>query len=214
MKKLLVFFLVVIMMTVLATATMASTIPVGITPGLSLDFLKEDLDENAITYTAEYGLNEKLSLGIKQLDYGTPLANGQKTDTNIIIRYAIWDNLSLALDYQASNNYDLTVGARYKLNLNDKLAFASQLDYTTGANDYGLTEITGQVEYNMAEFLTANLGYYGTNEKKDVISSDSWVIGAEVYFPDEKWVPYVDCHVPADWTPSQSTYSIGFTISF
>lgn len=201
MKKILVLTLALVMTLSVGYVTLASTYGIGATEGFQVEVGKtispSDADDNvyAIGY---YGLNEKTQFAVKY-------ASDDK-DITLKARYAFADNMAVTFDYYIpdAEGYDdlVTLGFRYRAELNDALALVGILEYTNTDPDASILGI-GQAEYTFTEKVvgTVEFNYY----KVDDIDWIDTVVGIETY-PTDKVTVYLDYKIPDDEDADNTAY--------
>jgi hypothetical protein len=209
MKNLAIIVLSVFMLLILSLTAFASTIGVGVEPGLSIEAYKQlSPTSNEIDFYVNYGINEQSLIYI-----------GYGTDVQYIYiggRYAFNQNMALTLLYTSSSTYtELRPGFRLKYDISEELGLVGELDYLSGTDTSGGSpesssslQLIGQAEYSIGDMLVLNGGIKYISSSGS--SSTSILIGSE-YYPTENLTICLDYEM-ATQTGVDST--LGLDVSF
>lgn len=209
MKKIFIFALALVMTLSVGYVTLASTIGIGVSEGLSVELGKQlapSGDEN-IYFSGCYGVSKQLQLS---MGYAT-----DSKDMSIGTRYAFTDNIAITLDFDLtelkSEDDTGTFGIRYKTEINDTLALVGIFNYTN-TNPEATLGLVGQAEYTFTDKIVGTLGFvYSDDGANDGANSGTNIImGVETY-PTEKIYAYLDYTIYEDENADNEAYlGIGY----
>lgn len=209
MKKLLVLTLTLVLTISFGYVTLASTIGIGATEGFQVEVgtVVDPSDyTDDIDITAYYGLNEKTQFS---LSYATDCK-----DISFGARYAFAKNMAVTLDFLMPDAEDaddeVTVGFRYKANINDALALVGVLEYTNTDPDATIVA-KAQGEYGFTDQVVGTLQYKYT--KIDEYDTYNIILGIETY-PTEQLCIYLDFDMPDDEENDENNAYLGVCYSF
>ena len=209
MKKLLVLTLALVLTLSVGYVTMASTIGIGATEGLTVELYKQiDPSVDPVTITGYYGLNEQLQLS---LGYTTKdKKNNDDAYLTLGARYAFVENIAVYFEY---NDYEKEPGTKFglrgKYSVSDQLALVGDLNFNK-IDDYDWTEIKGQAEYGFNDMVVGNIGFKYSKDDND--SATDIIAGIEVY-PIEQVYAFLDYTI-VDTKGADDTIEFGIGYSF
>lgn len=200
MRKSVAIICSVLLTFVLSCNTLANTIPIEVTKGVSVSFEKylkpSDLAEQA-TFTGNFGLNDHLLLKCAYIT---------EVQRNIIGgRYAFNEKMAVMFEHEwddddSSNKY----GFAYKFNFQDRLDLVGLVEYQSQN-----IALTGQAEYQFNEAITAYGGFkYAKPEQGD--AAIDLLLGAK-YTPLAIFSLYFDYLMPEE---GDEMVYFGLTYSF
>ena len=211
MKKLLVLLMALVMTLSVGYVTLASTIGIGATEGLTVELSKQiDPSDDPITITGYYGLNEQL-----QLSFGyTTKDKENDVDAYITLgaRYAFVENMAVYTFYDdLEEDAAITFGFRAKKQISDPLALVGDLAYYK-EGDYKEIGLKAQAEYAFNDQIVANAGFtYGSPDEGD--SYTNFVFGIETY-PTEQICAFLDYKVVDEDYSDDDVIEFGISYSF
>jgi hypothetical protein len=156
----------------------ASTIPVNVSPGLTLEFRGQSVSANNLIASLGFNPNDDLALG---LGYSSP-----SNDYIFSVRYLFVENIAVAASYANSDPTAYNIDLRLKYDFDESLALVGLVGY----NGTTYFNVTGQTEYWFSEQFAGNIGF-SYNQ-----STTSLILGAE--FLIDRIDMGLDCRIPAD----------------
>lgn len=211
MKKSLILLMALVMTLSVGYVTLASTIGIGATEGLTVELFKQiDPSDDPMTITGYYGLNEQLQLS---LGYTT---KDKEDDVDAYItlgaRYAFVENMAVYAFYDdLEKDAGITIGFRAKTQISDPLALVGDLAYYK-EGDYNELGLKAQAEYAFNDKIVANAGLaYGSPDEGD--SYTNLIFGIEAY-PTEQICAFLDYTVTDEDYSNDDVIELGISYSF
>lgn len=208
MKKVMVLMLALVLTFSLTAVAMASTMGVNVSKGNSVSIEKDVIDDDPITITGNFGINDQWLLSV-----GYNFNNDNSDDDTFILkaRYEIVENLATSFGYSKSDNADgWYIDLRAKYPYSDTLAFTGKISYTDddGTDVFGLV---AQAEYAVSDMFIPTFGLdFSDAEGSDDVTYA--VLGMDFY-PTEKFFIYLDYGVNIDDSDDDYVY-LGVEFAF
>lgn len=175
MKKFIIFCLTVFILVAFTSAASASTIPVNVFSGFTLQLSGQSAIGNDLFTSFGANFNDRLALG---LGYASP------SDYYIAsVRYSFVKNFAVALSYSNSNPTDWNMDVRMKYDFDESLALVGVAGFD-GTYPNG----TGQAEYWFSEQIAGNIGFSYNKSISSLILGGEFLIdridmGLDFRFP-------------------------------